>query len=379
MRIAVLSRNFSVRGGGAERYAVSVAEQMAKQHEVHVFAQNFENVLPGVTYHRVPCPCARPRWINQLYFAWATWRMTRKGFDVVHSHENTWHGDIQTVHVLPIKHTLFTGRHGWGLALRWLKVLTSPRLLTYLWLEAARYKNRPGRKVVLTSHTLRSVMEQAYPHAAHMFTVIPPGVATVEGKASPELQRAARERLGLPLNAQLLLFVGNDFVKKGLPTLLQAVARMPAEVHLAVVGQSAQMDAMRRLAAPVQDRVHFLGSLPDVSAAYRAADVLVHPTLEDTYAMVVLEAMAHGLPVVVSGAEYCGIAVELSDGSNAQVLENPQSSAEIDQVVQRIMGDADLAENMSNEATVFAQTRTWNSLQSTYDGVVVEVKNAKVK
>jgi UDP-glucose:(heptosyl)LPS alpha-1,3-glucosyltransferase len=79
MRIAVLSRNFATTGGGAERYSIAIVEQLAARHEVHVFAQNIVHRFPGVTYHTIGFHIRRPRWINQLGFAIATWRATRGG------------------------------------------------------------------------------------------------------------------------------------------------------------------------------------------------------------------------------------------------------------------------------------------------------------
>jgi glycosyltransferase involved in cell wall biosynthesis len=127
MKIAVFNRHFSRRAGGAESYSVSLVEGLAEQHEVHVFAQTIEHSHPKVTYHKVPGPLRRPRWINQLMFATYTWRKTHKpskdgGFDVIHSHENTWHGQVQTVHVRPIRFHLFEGLTGWRVAMRWLKM-----------------------------------------------------------------------------------------------------------------------------------------------------------------------------------------------------------------------------------------------------------------
>ena len=112
LRVAVLNRVFVPTGGGAERYSMALVEQLAQQHDFHVFAQQVDHQWPGVTYHRVSAPLVRPRWINQLWYATATWWATRRGFDVVHSHENTWHGGVQTVHVLPIRYNLFLGRTG---------------------------------------------------------------------------------------------------------------------------------------------------------------------------------------------------------------------------------------------------------------------------
>ena len=102
LRIAVFNRTFSPTGGGAERYSIALVEQLAARHEMHVFAQEIDHHWPGVIYHRISAPLRKPRWMNQLWFATATWWATRRGFDVVHSHENTWHGDVQTVHVLQI-------------------------------------------------------------------------------------------------------------------------------------------------------------------------------------------------------------------------------------------------------------------------------------
>ncbi len=143
LRIAVLNRTFSPVAGGAERYSIALVEKLAAKHEIHVFAQSIDHQWPGVSYHHVSMPLRRPRWINQIWFATLTWWATRRGFDVVHSHENTWHGQVQTVHVLPIKHSMFNGLDGWRRCARILKVLTSPRLLVYLLLERARYATGP--------------------------------------------------------------------------------------------------------------------------------------------------------------------------------------------------------------------------------------------
>jgi UDP-glucose:(heptosyl)LPS alpha-1,3-glucosyltransferase len=376
LKIAVLSRNFSTTGGGAERYAVSVVEQLAARHEVHVFTQHVGNVLPGVTYHPVALPLRRPRWINQLYFATATWWATRRGFDVVHSHENTWHGNVQTVHVLPVKHNVFRNKHGLALALRWLKVLTSPRLLTYLCLERWRYAPKPKRRVVLTSQALLKDFGAAYPEAYAMVDVIAPGVASAPGPCSQEQKQQARINLGWPVAGRGLLLVGNDFRKKGLPTLLQALAHLPEDVWLAVAGQSRQLDDMRTLAQRqnVAHRVFFLGALSHMDEAYQAADCLVHPTLEDTYAMVVLEAMAHGLPVVVSGAPWCGIAGELQHHVHAIVLDNPTLPNELQASVELVFRELDLAQMLSNHGVEFARRRTWHHVAAMHENLYIQAQ-----
>ena len=368
LRIAVLSRNFVSTGGGAERYSISLVEQMAHEHEVHVFAQAISHNHPQVTYHKVGMPLQRPRWINQLYFATATWWSTRQGFDIVHSHDNTWHGNVQTVHVLPVKHNLFHNRHGLSRVLRWIKVITSPRLIAYLALEKARYSLKKPRVIVSVSRTLNEVMLQTYPKAAPGLQVITPGIDSIPGCTTPAKKTAARKKLNLPLNGRCILFVGNDFRKKGLPTLIQTLAHLPKDVFLAVAGHSGQRSEMDRLVKSegLDDRIFFLGSVSNIHDAYEAADFLVHPTLEDTYAMVVLEAMSHGLPVIVSNAAYCGISAELESGTNAILLDNPKDVTDLTATCSNLLLNTDLFSKLSDEALEFAKNSSWSQVAGTH-------------
>ena len=371
LRVAVFSRNFDPAGGGAERYAIALVECLAAHHEIHVFSQHIRHQWPGVTYHAIGLPLRRPRWINQLWFAWATARATRAGFDLVHSHENTWHGQIQTLHVLPIRHNLFQGLTGVKRGLQWLRVMTSPRLMAYLWIEAARYRAKPGRTLVVTSQTLLDTLVVTHPHTRAMVHLVAPGVQAVPGRPNEADKSAARDRFGLPRHAQVLLLVANDFRKKGLTTLLEALKSLPDGVHLAIVGQSDQKAGYLAdvNASGLQGRVHFLGALPDVTPAYVAADILVHPTLEDTFAMVVLEAMAHGLPVVVSAKRYCGISALLQHRKQAWLLDEPGDAVSLKSAVQTILGDPELAAGLSEAAFAFAKDHDWEHAAQAQDAL----------
>ncbi len=367
LRVAVLNRIFAPTGGGAERYSIALVEQLAERHEMHVFAQQIEHHWPGVTYHTVPTLLRKPRWLNQLWFAAWTWWVTRRGFDIVHSHENTWHGNVQTVHVLPVKHNLFKNRHGLAWVSRWLKVVTSPRLIVYLLLERYRFAAEPLRQIVVTSKSLGDVMEATYPGCAAALSVVTPGFdlpprfATWDRIAS---QRRARERFGLPLPSICLLLVANDFRKKGLTTLLETLAKLPRHHVLVVVGNPAHIAEFQAQISRLQltTRVFFLGQLPDVCDAYLAADYLVHPTLEDTFAMAVLEAMAFGLPVLVSGAGFCGIAGLLQHQVNAWLLDDPRDADSLMHAIQTLDANAALRQTLSDNAMRFATGYQWKDI-----------------
>lgn len=375
LRIAVLNRIFRPSGGGAERYSIALVEQLAARHDIHVFAQQIDHRWPGVTYHRIPEPFTKPRWINQLWYAVATWWATRRGFDVIHSHENTWHGQVQTVHVLPVKFSLFDGRSGWRGALRWLKVVTSPRLLTYLLLEHFRYAPHEGRCVIATSSSLQAIMEETYPQIRSLMKVVTPGVKQVSEPVGMDERRAARMHLNLPERGRCILFVGNDYRKKGLATLIAALRYLPDDTYLAVVGNASQISGFRDevAASSAPQRIFFLGALDDVSNAYRAADCLAHPTLEDTFAMVVLEAMAHGLPVVVSGPKYCGISGLLSHEVNALLLKNPRDPQALGQALLQVLSDALLQRHLREAGQHFARSHLWTEVARQQEEIYLAV------
>lgn len=375
MRIAVISRVFCRAGGGAESYSVALVEQMAARHEMHVFAQQSDQPVPGAHYHRVFCLSQKPRWVNQLLFAVATWWQTRRGFDVVHSHENTWHGQVQTVHVRPTRFNLFQGRKGWRRLLRWLKVWTSPRLLTYVGLESARFATQPGRQIVAASDSLRTECLLAYPRCAAMLSVVTPGTVLPQQGIDPQ---AARHQLGLSPEGNLLLFVANDYARKGLDALLGALTRLPPDTSLAVAGNLRLAPRYRQLAADLglAQRVYFLGSVRDLSMAYRAADCLVHPTLEDSFAMVVLEAMAHGLPVIVSGPKHCGISAHLTHGQQALLLDDPHNAVALAALIDSVLQQPALADTLREHALAFARQHSWESAALEYEALYRQASSA---
>jgi len=382
--VAVLNRNFARSAGGAESYSVSLVEGLVSrtlpsgepEFDVHVFAQTVGNRLPRVTYHTVPGWFRKPRWINQLWYALYTWWKNRSGYDVVHSHENTWHGDIQTVHVRPVRFHLFEGRTGVRRALRWLKIMSSPRLLFYVGVESARHAPRPGRVVVAVSEAMREQTVAAFPGCGPEVPIIHPGVSEPNIALS---QESARKQLGLPQGVRVALFVGNDYARKGLRALLEALRALAspevlqpgggqAPLHLAIVGDTSQLPRFRQQADElgISERVHFLGKVQEMALAYRSADILVHPTLADSFAMVVLEAMSYGLPAVVSSSKHCGISALLRHGENAVIIDDPHDAQALAQEISRVLGTPHLCAQLSKGGREFASSHDWSHAVGAY-------------
>jgi len=369
LKIAVLHRTFCASAGGAEAYAVAVTLDLAQRHDIHVFAQTMDTSLHGVSFHPIALFFKRPRWLNQLWYAVATWWLTHEGFDIVHSHENTWHGNIQTVHVIPMRCKSLDKNFGHK-----LKFGSSPRLWTYAALEFFRFRISHKRLWVAVSKPLRQQLQQMRPPLpdSQLFSIAP-GVYPRIPKDSDTLQ-STRFFADQTLGSKILLWVGNDSVKKNLQTVLKALSALDSSYKLLVVGKAAPLKNWQGQleALGIADRVKFLGVVSAMNEIYASADILLHPTLEDTFGMVVLEAMSHGLPVIVSSSAYCGIAADLQHGLNAFILTNPTSTTEIIEAVEELSQPLVHAKFKIN-SVAFANNCLWPQVAAQYEVLYQQV------
>lgn len=368
LRIAVLTRNYGRHKGGAENYAVSLAEELASQHEVHVFCQSEFNQHPQIQTHVMGLSVNKPRWLNMLLYSAWTYVQTRKGFDIVHSHENVFHGNVQTFHVKPVSHNLFHGKHGFALFFRCLKVMLSLRLLSYLAVERARVLAPEKRLLITASQLLKDLYSVTFRLQASDIKVLTPGVAITATQVTENHRHALKEQykheIGLPADKHILLMVGHNYEKKGLGSLLEALSCLSDNTILAVVGDTAQVAVWRQKAQAlgVAERVYFLGPQTQMDKVYLACDVFVHATLEDVFPIVVLEAMNHGLPVVVSPAPYCLSSDLLTHQHQAWVLKNPRSAQELADAIVQIQSNTALRTHMLEQAQLFVQSYRWDQL-----------------
>ena len=366
-KVAILSRNFSKSAGGAENYAVNLAEQVSEEYEVHVFCEWSDVSHQRISVHCMRYNITRPRWIALWLFAWWSWRQTRQGFAIVHSHENTWHGNVQTAHVRPIRYSLFArATNPLATVLVYLKICTSPRLLAHLALESLRFRGGDKRLVLAVAPALGDIIAATYAVNAQRLHIVTPGIhlagAADVGAPTALSKVHARKALGLPVEGWILLLVGHNFEKKGLAAVLRSLPMLPADVFLLVVGgDTEQADTWRTRCAQLglDRRVVFSGSLPDAAPAFVAADCLVHATLDDMFPLVVLEAMAASVPAVLSVAPYCLAAPLVQVASAAWMLQDPHCEQQIAHAVGALRADPGLRQAQIARATAFVQSHAW--------------------
>ena len=372
-KVAVVTRNFSKIGGGAESLAVSLATSMLGECDITVVSQGFDQSAELFRHVPVPRLPVRTRWLNQLWFSWYSKRVSRHGFDVVHSYENVTHGDVQTVSVKTV-HASLKER-----SMSKLRIALSPRLLAYLWLEKKRMCS-PGHHSVFVSSFVHDETLKVLP-GVFSGTVVTPGVDIPKRKFTAAEKTAARKSMGLNPAIMTVGFVGHDFKKKGLGTLLKGAAALPFDVQIMVIGNTAQADRYTELvnALGTGKSCRFMGVVHDMATAYAAMDCLAHPTTQDVFPMVLLEAMAKHVPVVTTSAPYNNMGGLLADHVDAILLPDPDDLKGMEQALEEIWMNADLRQTLAANGFVFAEKYSWDAAKARYYAVYQQVANSKLK
>jgi UDP-glucose:(heptosyl)LPS alpha-1,3-glucosyltransferase len=193
------------------------------------------------------------------------------------------------------------------------------------------------------------------------------------------LRKAARETLGIADSVFTLLLIGNDWRKKGLLTLLDAIGQLgELPIHLLVVSAEAQdvsrVLQLRNLGA---DRVSVLPVRKDVEFYYAATDAYVGPSLEDTFALPVAEAMACGLPVIVSAP--AGVSEIITHEVDGLILDDPKDATGLAVMIRRLCDNEEFRTRLGEKAAATMRQYTWERNGQELTAIFEEILRRKAR
>lgn len=375
MRIGLFTDSYTPYVSGVVRSILSLRQTLeARGHRVYIFAPAYPHGAadgdPRVfRYPSVAAPAYRDFRIPLP--AWPSVRRdaAELGLDLIHAHS-----------------PFVMGRLGLRLA-RWLGI---PFCLTYHTLYDA-YLERyaaglsplllPALNAYLQAFCNRSdlVLTPTYAVYRHLrrrgvrtrLEVLPTGI---DLRRFQEGDRAlGRRRLGLPEDVPLMVYVGRLSLEKNLPLLLHAFTRVAAarpDVHLAMVGDGPLRGLFeaRAAASPLRNRLHLTGALEPEAVAdvLAAADLFIFTSVTETQGLVLVEAMAAGLPVVCVHSS--ATAEIVRDGVDGLVVDN--DAAAVAAGCLRLLNDPVLrgraARAAGERARVFSLERMAEQMVATY-------------
>ena len=369
--IAVVSP-FLDKRHGTERCVAEQVDRLARDYEVHVYSNRVEDInLSRIVWHRVP-GLPGPLLISYCWWfianqvcRWSDRRFRKLVFNLVFSPGiNCLDADIVAVHIVFAEYFRLARRE---LALRHNSVRMWPwmihRKLLYRMFIALerRIYTRNAVALAVISHKMEGDLARCFNRTTGLSLIYHAvDVQHLNPARRRGLRLEARRNLGLPEDAFAILLVGNDWRKKGVPCLVQAVGSLQnPNLWILVRGQdgsSSCRDLFRK--AGLESRVRILPPVPEVEVHYATADLYVGPSLEDSYAFPPLEAMACGVPAIVSSQ--MGVSEIITDGVDGFILEDPRDSAKLADLIALLYRDRGLRERIGDAAAQTAQQYTWD-------------------
>jgi glycosyltransferase involved in cell wall biosynthesis len=369
-RLAVVSP-FLDKSHGTERIVIEWIMQLAAKFEIHVYSQEVRDIDPSaIFWHRVP-KFPGPHIINFLWWfaanhSWREWDRRVRGlkYDLTFSPgPNCLDADVISVHIVFGE---FLRRVHQELKLTRNPIRFWPRLIhrrlfyrLAILLERHVYRN-PAIVLILIAQKTAADLARLYGRRDRC-VVLYLGLDHVAYNPARRaaLRGHARTQIGLVEDTFALLMVGNDWHKKGIGVLFDALNQLrDLPVDLLIAGGEDPVP-FRAMAAD-QDlvgRVHFLPPRKDVEFYYAAADAYAGPSLEDTFALPPVEAMACGVPAIVSAEN--GTCEIITDGVNGMILRDPRDAAGLASMIRRLYEDEPFRMRLGEKAAETAQQFTW--------------------
>jgi UDP-glucose:(heptosyl)LPS alpha-1,3-glucosyltransferase len=361
-KIAVVIPKYGLVGG-AEQFASALTERLVVRtgYDFHVYAHRWQRSATEVNFHFVPI-MSFPKFLTTISFAYFVQRAIRRNlYSLVHSHERIFTADVFTLHGIPHRY--------------WVHNVRRKRMSLYDlatdWVEKKLVYGGNCKKFVAVSNLTKEIFLQEYKIDPDKIVVIHPGVDlsdyVKEGKGNIRID--IRRELGINSADPVIIFASMNFEIKGLDAILLSLARLKTQdckFKLIVAGKG-DIKKYVKMAAEghISSDVIFTGpvSREKLARIYLAGDMYIMLSKFDTFGMVVLEAMAAGLPAIISGN--VGAKDLVREGINGFIIGDTSAAGEIAAKI-AVLLDESTRKKMAAEAYRTAAQNTWDTVTAKY-------------
>lgn len=328
MKIALVILHADPTRGGAERYTVDLsAALVARGHEVSLIATSFRGELAG---HQVLLSAKAATRLGQYqtFLGALDAHLAGHSYDVVHAMLPVRGCDVYHPHAGLAAEAIVSGYEKYDGPRRFLAKVTNRfnrRRVRFAAVERRLLDSADAPTVLCLSEYVKATLRRHYAlpeqKLATLFNAV--DLRKFDPGARPAAGEEIRLKFGLRADRVVALMIAQDYQRKGLAEAIQALPTEDRRIVLLVVGKqpSAHYEQLARKCG-VEQRVIFAGPTNDPYAYYRAADFFVLPTRHDPCSLVVLEALAMGVPVVSTA--FNGASEIMTDGVHGFVMPDPR-------------------------------------------------------
>lgn len=369
MKIAFIVHDYN-RSAGHSRYVAELASIYKRNHEVHVFANTWEEPNPeGLFFHKVPALTSRELLKVLSFILPATW-IIQKNFDIVHSQGlcGLKH-DLSTVHIVQsewLKKNLKSKKGNSFGSLAW-KLLVVP-------LEKFVFSRTCSKYLISVSEKVSRELVECYKITTPIKTIYHgTDLEVFNPKNKIKFKKEIREYLKIPQDIFLAIYVGN--LAKGAATAIKALTKVPS-INLMIVTNS-NISKEKAIAKDygLEERIHWVPKTNEISKYYLASDCLVYPSIYDTFGLVITEAMASGLPVITS--KETGASELIVHSKNGLIIDTPQNADMIAHYLCYLKENPVVAKKISEEARNTIEKYTWEKCAKETMKVYLKIKSLK--
>ncbi|GKX60931.1 glycosyltransferase family 4 protein [Leminorella grimontii] len=360
--------------GGLQRDFMRVAKTVAgRGHDVRVYVQSWEgDCPPEFEVIKVPVKSHTNHGRNAEYSAWVHEHLKQHpvdrivGFNKMPGLDIYYAADVCYAEKVAREKGFFYRLTG--------------RYRHYAAFERAVFEKGVKTRLFMLTNRQIADFKKHYQTEDERFLILPPGIYPDRkyDRQIPNAYQTYREKNGIRPGQHLLLQVGSDFTRKGVDRSIDALAALPDALRkntiLFVVGQDkpGRFEAQAEKLG-VKQNVHFFSGRSDVAELMAAADVLMHPAYQEAAGIVLIEAIAAGLPVIVTGV--CGYAHYVANAACGEVIQEPFSQEALNKALYRALNDGELRRGWGENARRYADIEDLYSLPEKAADIILGDRN----
>ncbi len=365
MKIGIVIKHFDRRR--ASRYVGEVGRRFVQDDELHVFANTWDEIDRRILIHKIPA-LSRNFYINETSFlAFATAIMKTQKLDVAMAQPTRYFSpDVGYMQFVYKEWTNYKKENR-------IRPTLGEKMVSVI----ERMNVKKARKIIVMSNVLKEQVLRNYGVPEEKIEVVYSGVNCEEFK--PENKKLygnnMRKKFGIEENDIVLFFMGNPFSRKGLEYAIRALPLIKEKRVKILVSGNDNPERYKELAKKlgVHEKIRWnIGLTNEINKFFATGDIFVLPTLYEPFGLVITDAMASGLPVVVS--RRAGAAELIEDGKSGLLLDNPKNPEEIAEKINMLIKDKRLRNRLYIQARNAAERHGWERAAERWLKVFEEIK-----